>query len=199
MLAMLALWMIGVTQFNTSVALFGLQSVAVGCLTVWIGHSHHEPMLIIIGMAVVVLKGLGAPLYLLYAAKRVGCRRETNLSIAPPIQLCLAGSALAFFALSHPFRGELPLTALPSLDIIFLGMLFMVTRRLAVSQIIGFLVLENGIFLFTITLPHPMPTLIDIGVLMDILAGTMLAGLLAFRINSAFEHIDVSRLKELHG
>jgi hydrogenase-4 component E len=129
----------------------------------------------------------------------IGCRRERGLAIAPPIQLFVAGAAIALLALSHPFRGELPTTAMPSIDILFLGMLFMVTRRLAVSQIIGFLVLENGIFLFTVTLTHPMPALIDMGVLMDVLAGTMLAGMLAFRINNAFEHIDVAQLTELHG
>jgi hydrogenase-4 component E len=198
-LAVLALWMIGITQYHTTVALFGVQSAIAGALAAWIGCEHGEPMLVIVGGAVILLKGLGAPLYLSYAARKIGIRRERHLVVAPPIQLFLAGTAIALLALSHPFRGELPATALPSIGILFLGMLFMVTRRLAVSQIIGFLVLENGIFLFTITLPHPMPALIEIGVLMDVLGGTMLAGLLAFKINTAFEHIDVTKLKELHG
>jgi hydrogenase-4 component E len=198
-LAIIALWMIGVTQYHTTVVLFGIQTTMVGALAVWIGWQHNEPMLIFVGAAVILFKGIAAPIYLSYAAKKIGCRRERGLAVAPPIQLFAAGAAIALLALSHPFRGELPVTALPSIDILFLGMLFMVTRRLAVSQIIGFLMLENGIFLFTVTLPHPMPALIDMGVLMDVLAGTMLAGMLAFKINTAFEHIDVTQLKELHG
>jgi hydrogenase-4 component E len=198
-LAVLSLWMIGVTQYHSTVVLFGLQSAALGILAAWIGWHHHEPTLIAVGLIVILLKGVGAPLYLSYAARKIGCRREDNLAVAPPIQLLLAGTAITLLALSHPFRSELPVTAMPSISILFLGLVFMVTRRLAVSQIIGFLVLENGVFLFTVTLNHPMPALIEIGVLMDVLAGTMLAGLLAFKINTAFEHIDVTKLKDLHG
>ena len=198
-LALLALWMIGVSHFHTTVVLFALQSAILGVLAIWIGCLHYELPLIFLGSAVLLLKGLAAPLYLSYAARKIGCRRESTQALAPPIQLFLAASAIALLGLSHPFRGELPATALPSIGILFLGMMFMVTRRLAVSQIIGFLVLENGIYLFTVTLPHPMPVLVEIGVLMDVLAGTMLAGLLAFKINTAFEHIDVTQLKELRG
>jgi hydrogenase-4 component E len=198
-LLLFALWMIGVSQFHTTVLLLGIQSAVLGALAAFIGFAHGEPALIVIGGMVLVLKGLAVPLYLSYAARSIGCRRESDLVVAPPIQLFVAGTAIGLLALSHPFRGELPPCALPSVGMLFLGMLFMVTRRLAISQIIGFLALENGIFLFTVTLPHPLPALVEIGVLMDVLAGTMLAGLLAFKINAAFEHIDVGKLKELRG
>lgn len=199
LLVLLALWMIGVSQFHTTVVLLGVQSALLGGLAAWIGLIHDEPILIVVGVAVIALKGLAVPAYLAYAARRIGCRRESNLVLAPPIQLFIAGSFLALLALLQPFRAELSWSALPSIGILLLGMLFMVTRRLAVSQIIGFLALENGIFLFTVTLPHPLPGLVEIGVLMDVLAGAMLAGLLVFKINAAFEHIDVARLMDLQG
>jgi hydrogenase-4 component E len=57
--------------------------------------------------------------------------------------------------------------------------------------------MENGIFLFGLTQTHGMPILIETGVLLDVLAGVMVAGLIAFRIKKNFEHIDVSMLSEL--
>ena len=76
-------------------------------------------------------------------------------------------------------------------------MILMISRRMAISQIVGFLVLENGIFYYTIAQPRAMPLLVELGVLLDVLAATMLAGLLAYRINDRFEHIDVTALDSL--
>ena len=75
----------------------------------------------------------------------------------------------------------------------------MVSRRLALSQILGFLVMENGMFLFTVAQPHAMPLVVELGVLLDALVATMLAGLLIFKIRDSFEHIDVAELKRLRG
>jgi hydrogenase-4 component E len=198
-IVLIALCMIGLTDFRSSVMLYAVQSILLGFTAVSLGRLHAEPVLVIVGSAVVVLKGLAVPYYLIYAAKKIGCRRDVGMTIAPPLQFFMALIALSLLVLLRPLREEIPLTALPALGILMLGMLLMMTRRLAVSQIVGFLVLENGIFLYTIAQPHSMPLIVEIGVMMDVLAGTMLAGLLAFRINKTFEHIDVTELKELRG
>ncbi|HEY3331525.1 MAG TPA: hypothetical protein VGK19_15955 [Capsulimonadaceae bacterium] len=198
-LVVLSLWMIGISQYVTSVRLFAVQSITLGALAAYIGMSKGEPMMIVVGIAVAIFKGGAVPSYLAFAGRKIGCRNDSSLSIAPPLQIFLAGSVVAFLSLSHPFRGELPATAIPCLDILLIGMLLMVTRRLALSQIIGFLVIENGIFLYTISQTYGMPVLVELGVLMDVLAITMLAGLLVYRISSTFEHVDVTKMKELKG
>ena len=199
LLVVLAMSMVGVTQFRSNVMLYGLQSVVLGLLAISIGRQQGEPLLVLSGVAVVLTKGILVPWYLAHAARKIGCRRDVGLIIAPPLLLFLAVGSLSLLLLANPFRDTLPASAPPSLGILMIGMLLMIARRLAVSQIIGFLVLENGIFLFTIAQPHSMPLLVEIGVLMDVLAGTMMAGLLAFRINRTFEHINVGELKELRG
>ncbi|MGO8671358.1 MAG: hypothetical protein ACLQVD_08365 [Capsulimonadaceae bacterium] len=195
----IGLCMIGLTELRTSITLYGMQSVALGLLAVVIGIGHREPVLVFVGSIVVLLKGIAVPLYFIFAARRIGCRRDVGMLVAPPLQFFLALGVLSLIALLRPLHQDLSSTALPAIGIVLLGMLLMLTRRLAVSQILGFLVLENGIFLYTIAQPHSMPLLVEIGVLMDVLAGTMLAGMLAFRINETFDHIDVTRLKELRG
>ena len=195
----LALAGLGVTRLSSSFLLYGVQTVALGILATWMGFRHHEPLLIAVGSVVAVLKGIGIPLYLEGAARRIECQRDPGTIIAPPLQLFVAVGALALLVLARPFDDELRLGAIPAVGLLLLGMLLMITRRQAISQIVGFLTLENGIFLYATTQPHSMPFIVEIGALMDVLAGAMLAGLLTFKINRSFEHIDVTRLRALRG
>jgi hydrogenase-4 component E len=68
-------------------------------------------------------------------------------------------------------------------------------QRLA--RLSGFLVIENGIYLFAVTQTHGMPLMIEMGLLLEVLVAVMVAGLLLFNIKKSFEHIDVSQLTEL--
>ena len=66
-------------------------------------------------------------------------------------------------------------------------------------QMLGLLVLENGIFLAALTTTFGMPLIIEMGILFDVLIGLLLMGIFAFRIRDTFEHLDVSRLRRLRG
>ena len=57
--------------------------------------------------------------------------------------------------------------------------------------------LENGIFLYALTQTHGMPLMVEMGVVLDVLVGVMVAGLVIFRLNGSFEHIDVTQLRGL--
>ncbi len=196
---LLGLWMTGLTQLPSKLMLYALQTVTLGLLAIWVGKQHGEPALVAAGTAVALLKGVAVPVYLNRVVRRLGCRRDEGLLLAPPLLLFATAGALGALMLLHPFSRQIAPSALPTIGMLFIGMVLMVSRRLAVSQIIGFLVLENGIFFYTIAQPHSMPPVVELGVLMDILAGTMLAGLLTFRIRDSFEHIDVTELKQLRG
>ncbi len=196
---LLGLWMVGLTQLQSKLALYGLQTLVLATLAIWIGHQHREPALIVAGIAIASLKGISVPVYLGHVARRIGCRRDEGLLLAAPLLLFLTLAALGALALFRPFDPEISTSALPAVGLVLVGMVLMVSRRMAVSQIIGFLVLENGIFFYTIAQPHSMPLVVEMGVLLDVLVGTMLGGLLAFRIRDRFEHIDVTELKQLRG
>jgi len=196
---LLGLWMVGITQLRSKLTLYGLQTVLLGVLATWIGVQHREPALVVAGIAVAGLKGVAVPFYLGRVVRRIGCRRDEGLLLAPPLLLFLTLGALGALLLLQPFDQEIAMNTIPAVALLLIGMVLMVSRRLAVSQILGFLVLENGIFFYTVSQPHSMPLVVELGVLLDILVGTMLAGLLAFRISDSFEHIDVTELKQLRG
>ena len=195
----LGLWMVGVTLVPTKLTIYGVQTVLLGALAVVMGVHHHETALILAGIAIIGFKGLFVPLYLSGVGRKIGCRRDEGLLIGPPLLLFLTVAALAALILFHPLGDVLTPSNLPAVAIILIGMVLMISRRLALSQIVGFLVIENGMFLFTISQPKAMPLVVELGVLMDALAATMLAGLLVFRIRDSFEHIDVSELRHLKG
>jgi hydrogenase-4 component E len=73
----------------------------------------------------------------------------------------------------------------------------MVNRRLALNQVVGLLIMENGLFLFTTALTHGVSLLIEIGIFADILVGIMISSILLYRINQTFDSLDVGELEKL--
>ena len=93
--------------------------------------------------------------------------------------------------------GTVIASATASISLLFSGLVMMLTRRLALSQIVGFITMENGVYLFALNQTDGLPILIEMAVFIDILGAVMLAGVLIFNIKRSFEHIDVTRLTNL--
>jgi hydrogenase-4 component E len=86
-----------------------------------------------------------------------------------------------------------------AIALVLTGAFLMVSRKKALMQIMGLLVLENGIFLAALTTTFGMPLVIEIGVAFDLLMGVLLMGVFVFRIRDTFDHLDVSKLRRLRG
>ena len=80
---------------------------------------------------------------------------------------------------------------------VLVGLTVMMTRRLALGMLVGFLVLDNGIFTYAVTQTRGMPMSIELGVLFDVFVAVVLAGVVISRVSKTFEHIDVSEMREL--
>jgi hydrogenase-4 component E len=91
----------------------------------------------------------------------------------------------------HPF---LVPTALAT---VWTGLLLVVSRRKAVTQVLGFLVLENGVFVFGLLLTDFMPVMVEAGVLLDLLAAVFVMGIVMFQINREFASLDTHALSSL--
>jgi hydrogenase-4 component E len=86
-----------------------------------------------------------------------------------------------------------------SLAVILIGLFFMVSRKKAIGQIIGFLTMENGIFVAAVLLTFGMPMIVELGVFFDLLTAVIIMGTFIFKISDTFEHIDLNKLKNLKG
>lgn len=80
---------------------------------------------------------------------------------------------------------------------ILVGLFGIVTRRKAVSQVLGYLVLENGIFAFGAVALRKAQLLVEMGILLDVFVAVFVMGIAIFRINREFDHIDADRLASL--
>jgi len=144
------------------------------------------------------------PAVLLRVISSIELRREVRPLVSTRAALILAvGLTLVAFLVAGDLRltGAIPAReAIPaSLSLTFVGLLLMATRRKAVSQLIGFITLENGIFLAGLIATHGLPLFVEIGVLFDLVVAVGVMGVFTLRINEHFDTVSTDRLRKLRG
>ena len=200
--AMASLWTLGIIRVRNMLWGLAFVGAALGFLPLHDGLQHGNASEIWLGCAVIATKAIGVPLFLNWNALRLNIVRDRTVGLGPGAALLL-GSALVVLFYFNGDRFSSPGSTLHSagfsMAIVAIGLTMMLTRRLAVGLLIGFLILDNGIFMYGFTQTRGMPLIIDLGVLFDLFAAILLAGFVLFRIRSTFEHLDVSEMKELRG
>jgi hydrogenase-4 component E len=86
-----------------------------------------------------------------------------------------------------------------AISVFLIGFFMMVNRRKALTQVLGMLTLENGVFLAAICLTYGMPLIVELGVFFDVLVAVLVLGILVYRIRETFESMDVSKMRRLRG
>ncbi|HNB22819.1 MAG TPA: hypothetical protein PKZ32_10385 [Candidatus Melainabacteria bacterium] len=201
--AVVAILMVGTPNIGLSLLLYGLETLLIAIATALSAKVHGDFNLLYIALLVATCKAAGIPLFLRWTTRRLQISRDLGAVLTPPLAMHLS---IMLLAVSFWLTQQLPAPqgetsgwygAAAGISLLFTGLVLMLTRRLAISQILGFLVIENGIFTFALTQTHGMPMFVEMGVMLDVLAGVMIAGLLTFRIQKSFEHIDVAQLTDL--
>ena len=110
--------------------------------------------------------------------------------------------ALAFWlagrmALPFPVVSHLLVPA--AIANVLLGFLLVVARRQAITQVVGYLVLENGVFVFGLGLAPQQPIVVELSVLLDLLVGVFVMGIAIHHISQTFDHMDTTALASLRG
>jgi hydrogenase-4 component E len=80
-----------------------------------------------------------------------------------------------------------------------IGLFLMIGRRKALSQVIGLITMENGVYLAALVATYGLPLAVELGIFFDLLIGTLLMGVFVSRISDSFESIDIDRLRSLRG
>lgn len=199
--ALLAIWVCGVSRVSVMCKLLAAQTCCLAVIAGCLGWQRHAMQYLILAAVVLLVKAVAIPIYLAWSARRLQVHRDTGVYLHSTPAL-LAGCVILMVGfllapqLSVPTLGN-PGSAGMALTLVMTGMLVMMTRRLALSQVVGFLMLDNGIFLYGLTQTHGMPLIIEMGVILDILVAVMVAGIIIYRLNRSFEHIDVTQLRGL--
>jgi hydrogenase-4 component E len=191
---------LGSSRLGACIRAVALQGALLALLPVTAhGFSGHA---LLLAVGALVLKGVIIPWLLLKAIREVRIRREVEplIGFVPTMILgALVTSGAFIFADSLPLvaghRGGLFIpTALATL---FAGFLLLITRRKAITQVLGYLVLENGIFIFGVLLSEAMPLMVEAGVLLDLLVGVFVMGIVLNQINREFSTLNTEFLSAL--
>ncbi len=197
--ALIVLWRKGLPAY---IAAYRWQSWLLAGITAVIGHFTHEPHLYLVAAALLVLKGIALPALLRRMVQRVAA----DLRIAPYVNtetsLVIAGLLVLFaYVLARPLmlvsqlptRGGLPV----AMALVFVSLFIIVSRRKAITQIIGFLMLENAIALLAAVGTGGVPLLVELGVFLDALMVFLVMQVFVYHIHETFDTVDVDELQRL--
>jgi len=182
---------------------FALHAVVLAASVAWQAHVQHAPHLYVPAAIALVLKGTIIPVALHRVVIRLGIHRtiETVVGIGPTMLFGIGLIALSTVVMLKAAAGADPLAREDlafALSVLLLGLLMMVTRRNAVSQIVGFMSLENGLILAA-TGARGMPLVVEISVAFSILVAFIVIGVFLFRIRERFDTVDVGALEAFRG
>lgn len=178
------------------------QSIALGFLPLLAtGMTHPFPM-IFLSVITIGVKGWLFPLLLFKAVREAGVRKEVEPLVGYSSSLLIG---IALIAASFWISSRLPteeliasrLTVPVAFSTMLVGLLVIITRTKAVTQVLGYLLLENGIYCFGVAYLLDQPLLVELGILLDIFVAVFVMGIIIFHISREFDHIDTFQLNKL--
>ena len=193
---------LGSSRLPTLIRAMSLQGMVLGVMPLLMEYARLDWRILVVALATVVGKGFLIPGLLRRAMRAANIEREIEPFIGfVPSLLLGAGGTIAAMALARglPLMPEHAGTLLVpgSLAAILTGFILLIGRAKAISQVCGYLILENGIYLFGLLLIHSTPLLVESGILLDVTVGVFIIGIIVDRIQRAFDSLDTRKLTTL--
>ena len=205
-LIVVALYMVATSRLGACVRASALQGVILTLLPLALEWSDglRPPSIHVVVLAVGALsiKAISIPWLLLRSMREAGVRREVEpmTSLHASILAAAVLVGLAFWlaqAMGSPFPVAARLLVPAAIANVLLGFLLVVARRQAITQVVGYLVLENGVFVFGLGLAGQQPIVVELSLLLDVLVGVFVMGIAINHISQTFDHVDTGALASL--
>lgn len=160
--------------------------------------------ILVVCFIIIALKVMYIPrlLHKTYGSVEYKVEKDFFFNIPILILICCGLVVFVYFSVSNISilnDGHMNLQVVNSFSLVLIGFFFMISRKKAIGQIIGFLVLENGIFITAMFSTHGMPFIVDIGIFIDMITAVLIMGIMVTQINEKFESININNLKKLKG
>lgn len=194
--------LLAIRRMPSLVFLFTVQSFVLFLITAVKAFQEGVSELAVIAILLFLVKVILIPILLRRVVRKIGAEGNLGLFLNPLLSLIFV---LGMSWLIVKFTGRMGLTQTgdPGLAIAiivtFTGLFLMVFRAKALAQIVGLLVMENGLFLAAATVAGGLPFFVEIAVFFDVFVCASILGTFVFRINRLFTHIDVDKLTQLKG
>jgi hydrogenase-4 component E len=187
------------------VRLFSLQSFMLGAVALLVVIGYGETHIVVSAILTLLVKAIGIPIVLNRLINRIKVPKEVDFSVNTTISLIICGFLVILAnSVAEPILSSrqdpsaMVTKVLPiSISIMLIGLFIMTSRRKAITQIIGLLTMENGVFLSGLSITSGMPMIVELGIFFDILVAALILGVFVFRINRTFETIDIDTLRRL--
>jgi hydrogenase-4 component E len=189
-------------RLSACVDLFALQSVFLALAAALVAFFTGLTHIYVAALLAIAIKAVVIPRILKRVIEHVNVKREVELLINVPPSLLICGVLVILaFSMTRPLGG---LGGLPTKDslaialaIVLIGVFTMIARKKAVTQVVGFLVVENGVFLAATSAAYGMPLIVELGLSFDLLVAALIIGIYTHRLQDAFDRVDVSKLTRL--
>lgn len=200
----LDLLLVSSSRLLNCIRLVAWQGLVLGFIAALHAYGGEETNVVGLGMVVVnlLLKGVVIPMLLAKCMRMTGVRREIEPLVGYSCSaiFALAATCASYFICrridwfgfsSSPFFGTVAFST------ILIGLFLTISRRKAITQVLGFLVFENGITLFGISMDMEYGVAVELGILLDVFVLVFIMGIAIFQISREFNHIDADRLNQL--
>ncbi len=196
---LILLWRRGVTAY---ISAFTWQSRAITAVTVIVAYFGDDHELYWVAGALFILKGVVIPRLLKQMERRFAAERELEPYVNTATSLVIAGLLVLFgYAITRPLvaLSQLPTRAgMPlAMGLVLVSLFVIISRKKALTQVIGFLMLENGLALLAVLGTYGIPLIVELGVFLDVLMGFLVMQIFIYQIHETFESIDVEQLSNL--
>jgi len=195
------------TRLTTCIRTSALQGVLLASLpaTLLFEAAGRAPLHVVaLGVFLLLLKAFAIPTLLFRAVRAADVQHEVEPFVSLHVSVLIGTGliAISFWlatVLVLPRLAPSAMVVPAGLSTLLLGFLILVSRRQAVTQVIGYLMLENGVFIFGQLLVREIPLAAELAILLDLLVGVFVMGIAIYHISREFDHIDTERLTTLRG
>lgn len=182
--------------------LYAFQSAALAILAILIGYAHGETQLFISAVFVIVIKVLIIPRMFRHTMKSIKIEKDIPPYLSQSLSMVIETILIIISynivsSVFDPAQIAYKNTLAASIAVFLIGFFMMINRRRTISQVIGFLMMENGLFFFAISLAYGMPLIVELGIFFDVLVVSLILGIFIFKIKESFYSIDTKDLNKL--
>jgi hydrogenase-4 component E len=195
----LNLFALGNSRIQSVIRIVAAQGALLGLVTLLM-HDHWTLPVILSASAAIAIKGIVIPAVMVRSLRAAEIKREVEPFIGFLPSIILGAVATAAALLCSRALGAAPDATLiipASISTILVGFIILVSRFKAISQVTGYLVLENGIYIFGMLLVEAIPLVVEMGMLLDLFVAIFVISIITNHINQAFSSMDTRRLVSL--
>jgi hydrogenase-4 component E len=201
------LYVVASSRLTGCIRASAIQGIALGLVPIafwWEGSTVPPLHAFLMGLGLLLLKGVLIPALLLRALRKADVRHEVESTVSVQLSILLATVLIGFsfwfsrvLVLPQPAPSVVVVPA--ALATLLTGFLILVSRRKAITQVVGYLFLENGVSIFGQTVAREIPFAAELAILLDLLVAVFVMGIAIHHISREFDHIDTDRLSSLRG